>query len=277
MRCRRSIGLFALAALLSIAAAEARAHDDSKYPDWTGQWRVIGGNRWDPTKPEGRSQQPPLTPEYQAIFQASLADQEAGGPGNDLRFSCYPAGMPRMMTAIFAIEFIIFPDVTHILFENHLPRRIYTDGRDWPKDIQATFAGYSIGNWVDPGDDGRYHALEVETRGFKGPRAYEPSGLPLHEDNETVIKERISLDRANPDILHNEITTLDHALTRPWTVTKNYRRARDRAWLENNCTENNPHVLIGKEAYYLSAEGYLMPAKKEQPPPDLRYFDRARK
>jgi hypothetical protein len=31
-------------------------------------------------------------------------------------------------------------------------------------------------------------------------------------------------------------------------------------------------VRIGDEAYYLSAEGMLMPAKKGQAPPDLRYF-----
>jgi hypothetical protein len=36
-------------------------------------------------------------------------------------------------------------------------------------------------------------------------------------------------------------------------------------------------VRIGKENYMMSADGYLMPAKKDQPPPDLRYFNQARK
>ena len=40
------------------------------------------------------------------------------------------------------------------------------------------------------------------------------------------------------------------------------------------CAESNNHVSIGKENYYLSADGYLMPTKKGQPPPDLRYFNR---
>jgi hypothetical protein len=31
-------------------------------------------------------------------------------------------------------------------------------------------------------------------------------------------------------------------------------------------------VKVGHENYFLSAEGLLMPAKKDQPPPDLRYF-----
>ena len=64
--------------------------------------------------------------------------------------------------------------------------------------------------------------LQVETRGFKGPRAYDETGLPLHMDNQSIFKERIYHDKANPNILHDEITIIDHALTRPWTVDKKY-------------------------------------------------------
>jgi hypothetical protein len=35
--------------------------------------------------------------------------------------------------------------------------------------------------------------------------------------------------------------------------------------------------VIGKENYFLSADGLLMPAKKDQPPPDLRYFKQTQK
>ena len=119
--------------------------------------------------------------------------------------------------------------------------------------------------------------LEVETRNFKGPRNYEPSGIPLHEDNESIIKERMYISKNNPDTLMNEITTVDHALTRPWKVVKEYRREKNVEWHEDLCTENNNHVTIGKEIYFMSADGYLMPAKKDQAPPDLRYFTRTQK
>ena len=66
--------------------------------------------------------------------------------------------------------------------------------------------------------DGRFDVLEVETRGFKGPRTFDASGLPLHQDNRTIVKERIYLDKAG--ILHDQITVIDHALTRPWTAVK---------------------------------------------------------
>ena len=158
-------------------------------------------------------------------------------------------------------------------------RRVFTDGRDWPKEIEPTFQGYSIGRWIDEDGDGRYDVLEVETRGFKGPRFYDVSGLPLHRDNQSVFKERIFLDKADSNILHDEITVIDNALTRPWIVEKKYVRNADpqSEWPESVCAEYNAWVFIGKDAYYQSSDGYLMPATKGQEPPDLRYFKQSRK
>ena len=233
--------------------------------------------QWDTGKPMGRGQQAPLTPEFQAIFEAGLASQREGGQGNDPRYGCLPQGMPRVMSALFPMEFLISPRATHILFENHLPRRIYTDGRDWPtKDMEPAFVGYSIGRWIDEDGDGRYDVLEAETRHIRGPRTFEPSGLPLHTDNQTVVKERIAFDKADRNVLHDEITTIDHALSRPWTVTQSYRRENREIWVDNTCAEFNSHVVVGKEHYFLSGERLLMPVRKNQPPPDLRYFKDAR-
>ncbi len=281
MLYRSSIGAIALAAALGATLAGAQAWDDAKYPDFKGQWRVIGGPmRYDGSKPWGPGQQAPLTAEYQAIFEANLADQAAGGQGLDRDYVCNSPGMPRVTNGYGQMEIIVTPDTTYILIQHiHDDRRIFTDGRDWPAEIEPTYLGYSIGKWLDTDGDGRYDLLEVETRHFKGPRAYDTSGIPLHRDNATIVKERIYLDKADPDIFHDEVTVFDHALTRPWTVTKSYRREPDPRpyWREVNCAENNNHVEIGKENYMLSADGLLMPTKKDQPPPDLRYFNRAGK
>jgi hypothetical protein len=83
-----------------------------------------------------------------------------------------------------------------------------------------------------------------------------------NQNNQTVIKERLFLDKANPDALSDEITVIDHALTRPWTVTKRYRRDTDAIRLEYNCSEDNHHVLIGGQDYFLSGDNMLMPSKK---------------
>ncbi|HLQ94576.1 MAG TPA: hypothetical protein VK148_31545 [Xanthobacteraceae bacterium] len=280
---RNLIGAVAFAAL-SMTVTGAQAFDDSKYPDWKGQWMggwihrnpgVTGQPSYDPLKSDGRGQQAPLTPEYQKIHEASLADQANGGPGSDPQAACLPSGMPRMMIGYYPMEIIITPDTTHLLMEHiHNFRRIYTDGRSWPEDIDPSFAGYSIGKWVDEDGDGRYDVLIVETRGLKGPRAFDSTGLPLHNDNQTIVKERIYQDKSNPNIIYDEITTIDNALTRPWTVTKNYNRDPNPqpVWREFICAEANSWIIIGKEGYYVSADGRLMPTRKGQPPPDTTYF-----
>jgi hypothetical protein len=273
-----SLAALAVAAELVLMIGAAAAFDDSKYPDWSGQWRRPSGvgTQWDQTKRPGLAQQAPLIPEYQARLTASIADQERGGQGDDVRVSCITAGMPRIMTGTRPFEVVVLPAVTYVYGEGNMPRRIYTDGRSFPTDEEPTYMGYSIGKWIDENGDGKYDVLEVETRNFKGPRTYEFSGILLHDDNESVIKERFFLDRANSDLLRIEITSIDHALTRPWTVVKSFQRERNFLWAEYDCAESNNHVMVGKEYYFLSGDGYLMPTRKDQPPPDARYFKTAK-
>src|SRR6266581_7435392 len=241
MHDRRWTGLMTLCAALCFTMTAAWAFDESKYPDLNGKWERVGRPVW----LQG-SEKPPLTPEYQALYEKNVADQKSGGQGMETSWRCLPPGMPRIMNMFGRMEIVITPATVHILISHiHDNRRIYTDGRTWPQDLEPTFKGYSIGKWLDTDGDGRYDALEVETRGFKGPRTVEFSGIPLHDDNETVVKERIYLDKANPEVMHNVITIIDHAFTRPWTVDKRYRRIRKVTWYEDNCNENNHHIVIG--------------------------------
>jgi hypothetical protein len=283
---RSSIAALAVATALNAAIDGAQAADDAKYPDWSGQWTVIltpglAGQRvkFDPTKPWGPGQGAPLTAEYQKVLKESMADQANGGIGNCPGATCRAGGMPRMMS-VGQFEYIVTPETTYVLLggEDHY-RRIFTDGRDWPETIEPTYQGYSIGKWVDEDGDGRYDVLEVETRGFKGPRAYDGTGLPLAFDNQSIFRERFYLDKTNPSILHDMITVIDHALTRPWTVDKTFRRNPNPHpnWTEYYCAEGNNQVVIGKDNYFLSADGLLMPVRRGQPMPDLRYFKQTQK
>src|SRR6516162_4407392 len=100
-------GALALCVPLWITAAGAQVFDFGQYPDLRGQWVRYGPSdpdlngplirlgpsgmfrtRFDPHKPPGAGQQVPFTPEYQAIFDANLKDQEAGGQGTAQTFSC---------------------------------------------------------------------------------------------------------------------------------------------------------------------------------------------
>src|SRR5207302_1367169 len=115
-------------------------------------------------------------------------------------------------------------------------RRIFTDGRPFPRDAEPASIGYSIGKWIDTDGDGKYDVLEVETRNFKGPRVYDESGLTLH-----------------PDDMSDAVTVIDNGLSRPWTVMKSYTRelTRRASWREEVCAEVNGHVKIGTEFYKL--------------------------
>ena len=272
-----------LAALL-LTGRLAGAGEEVKYPDLRGQWlgvlRTVAGlpgqPSFDPGRPWGKGQDAPLTPEYQAILEHNLKAQEEGGLGDWRGAACLGFGMPLIAYGFQPMEIIVTPETTYMLVNwvEHT-RRIFTDAREWPAEIEPTLTGYSIGHWFDSTHEGRYDVLEVETRGpFKGPRHYDAAGLPLHYDNQSVFKERFYLDKSQKNLLHDEITVIDHALTRPWTVVRDFRRNPDPRpqWGEFVCAEGNAYVEIEKETYYLSADGLLMPMKKGQRPPDLRYF-----
>jgi hypothetical protein len=280
MLFKSMIGSIALAtAVLAGPAAAQQSFDASKYPAFAGQWQRVGPlGVFDSTKPSGRGQQAPLTPEYQKIFEANLAEVAKGGFGDDPVYTCIPEGMPRAMTLVLPMEMVVTPSTTYIMMEYlSMLRRIYTDGRAFPTDEDPSWMGYSIGKWIDEDGSGRYNVLEVETRNLKNPRTFDPSGLPVHKDGETVVKERFYLDKANPNTLYDQITVFDHALTKPWTVLKTMKREPKPIWVESICGEGNVHVNIANQHYMLNGDGELMPAMKDQPPPDLKHFNQTKK
>jgi len=79
------------------------------------------------------------------------------------------------------------------------------------------------------------------------------------KDNQTLVKERLFLDKNDKDILRNEITTIDKAFTRPWTVGKTIK------W----CTIRVVGISLpaalqcgfhSVDEYRLGPDGRLMPA-----------------
>src|SRR5215475_13585969 len=128
------IAALPLATMLHVSAADAQIFDASKYPNLKGQWRVVGGPmRFDTGKPWGPGQGAPLIPKYQAIFEANVEDQAAGGQGTTPTYTCLSPGMPRVTNSYGQVEIVVTPDTTHILVQHiYDNRRIFTDGRDWP-------------------------------------------------------------------------------------------------------------------------------------------------
>src|SRR5436190_12341475 len=124
MRHRSSIRAAAMTVALLMTSLAALAFDDAKYPDLSGQWVAVrlgvrGQPAFDPTKPWGLGQQAPLTPQYQAVLDASVADQARGGQGNWHSGSrCLPPGMPATMTVYGEMEIVVLPETTYVLL-NH--------------------------------------------------------------------------------------------------------------------------------------------------------------
>ncbi len=218
--------------------------------DLTGIWINQGGIGWTPGVPPGRGQNPPLTPAYAKIFEQHLDDADRGKPTGDPTAACLPPGMPRVMTMTYPMEITMGPDRIMIYAEwDEQVRRIFMDGRPLAVDPDPTYNGQSAGHW-------KGNFLLATTFGLRADTNLEASGLP--KSDKTIVYERIWL--ADDDTLRDEITLVDPVgYTKPWTVTKTYKRAPpDFTLLPYVCLENNRNP-IGPDG---STEVILQPGGK---------------
>jgi hypothetical protein len=232
-------GILALGALgtTSVAKTMAAAHA-VRLPDWDGVWAPDEGPLFDPSaaaRPESKGldlyqmrDYPPYNADFERKYRAILDSNTAGKPNNDPAARCLPLGMPRMM-ALYPVEFVIRSSRTYILFEQYSQvRRIFTDGRKHPDELEPGFAGHSIGHWE--GD-----TLVIDTVGIRGDLTFDTIGTP-HSDA-LHLTER--LRRTSRDIIEDRIVIEDpKAFTQPWTVVRRYRRQP--GWqIEEFVCENN--------------------------------------
>lgn len=238
MRFRRAgflpaILAFAACGFAALAAAQApRSEPPPK--NWDGVWERVGGFSFDPTLPAGVLDKPPYNAEYAAKWQAVLAAEKAGHPKGDPTADCLPPGMPRMMNMVYPMDLTVTPRVTVVTPEwGEQSHRIYTDGRDHPKDLDPSYNGHAIGYW-------KGGMLFADTIGLRGDTRFNAAGAP-HSDA-IHLKERYWL--AEPDTLKVEITVDDpKAFTHPWVVTKTYKRRPGWEIAEYVCNENNRNPI----------------------------------
>jgi hypothetical protein len=82
---------------------------------------------WDPAKPPSLGQPPPLTPEYQKVFETNLAKGKAG-VFFDIKGTCGPVGMPRVMILYEPMEIVIRAKTTYLLLSMK-PNPAHLQGR----------------------------------------------------------------------------------------------------------------------------------------------------
>jgi hypothetical protein len=228
------VAALAVAAIPAQAAAPAAAFPQGQYgalntlPDWGGVWTLVFA------PPSGPPPQPKLKGKYLTGYQAwAKAAIETGGAAPRDASNCLPPGMPGIMTMIpqYPIEFLFNPGRVTILHEAWMQwRRIFTDGRSHPEDLDPSFNGHSTGHWE--GD-----TLVIETVGVND-TVFMTMGAG-HSDKMRLL-ERIHLAKDDPDTLEVEMTVDDpEALETPFVTKATYSRVRDGDLLEFVCAEND--------------------------------------
>jgi hypothetical protein len=173
-------------------------------PDWSGWWalRPVAGNSFAAAPP------PPLRPEDLARLRSARATPDAhADPG---RF-CRPEQFVGInVRPAPSIEFLFTPGRVTLTNELGAVRRIYTDGRQLPADIDDSNMGTSIGHWEG-------QTLVVETTGINPQARFpdpNPGSIPIGRN--AKVRERIALK--------GEYLELDVLVTAPDILTAPYAR-----------------------------------------------------
>jgi hypothetical protein len=207
----------------------------SRLPDWSGAWGLDAGSftqlREAAAAPVGNPNVPLLTPPYEKIrYENNIANGGQGPDGKGVPTNsaqCIPDGMPLIMTAAYAHEYLFTPGKVTIIVENNEVRRIYTDGRGHPADPELTFEGNSIGHWEGP-------TLVADTVAIK-PKAMLVVGV--HITQKVHILERFS--RQDAQTMRIETTVMDTDMfIKPYHYVRTYKRS-PAGMIEYFCTENN--------------------------------------
>lgn len=231
-----------VAAALSLVPAQPASA--AALPDWSGVWELVGGTLFDRATaepPDGRSgepgvrERPPYNAEWEAKYVAYIAKVAANRFPDPVSTCGTPAGFPRLLSIVDGYEFVVTPKQTWILTENG-PNvaRIYTDGREHlsEEDIWPTYTGDSVGHWEG-------ETLVFTTIGLKGEDGtiVDRTGAVLSDQMRVLTR----LRKRDDGMMEAVITIEDPlALTRPWTVTKTYRKLEgDVRIMDYACAENN--------------------------------------
>ena len=225
----------------------------ARLPDWSGWWLAsIARTPAD----ELRSEPAPFKPEVLDAISAARADASP----DPLRH-CRPwqfTGSSGRFTE--ALEFLYTPGRVTLTNERGLIRRIYTDGRPMPTDLEPTNTGTSIGYWEG-------ETLVIQTAGID-PRALYPNsgeGAVAIGEN-AVISERIFLKDENT-LQFDVVTVAPEIFNAPDRRTQLYTRlAKAMANEISFCSEFDRSIEPGTGRQRFD----MTPPPDLPPPPPLR-------
>jgi hypothetical protein len=224
-------------------AAPAPRHDIS------GTWEPANGpgegiqGTGSKSMPADGKHEPPYTP-----LGLELLSRSKPGNGNrevlpadidDPVFFCNPQGMPREdLYELRETQILQTPSKLVILYEfDKIWRVVWLDGREFPKDPEPRWFGYSVGKWVDD------TTLVVDTVGTDERTWVDKAGRPHSGD--LRIEERFH--RVDHDHLELTVTIDDPKMyTKPWKNTRTFVLMKPgQEILEYSCDENNKEITEG--------------------------------
>jgi len=132
---------------------------------------------------------------------------------NDPAWHCDPQGMPREdLFELRQTQIVQMPEKVLILYEyGRVWRTIWTDGRDFPKNPEPRWFGYSIGKWEDD------YTLVVDTVGMDEKTWIDRAGRP-HSD---VLHVEERFHRVDQDTLELSVKIDDPKMyTKPWMAVE---------------------------------------------------------
>ena len=230
---RTAAGAGAAIALLVLAGSQAAAQTPAEGRAGGGDHKIAG--LWENLSGVlYGTEEPPLKgPFLKAYKDHQEAQRKSLRSLDDHLATCLPSGAPRVMFAPFPIEILETRGQVTIIQESmSQTRRIFTDGRSHPADLEPTWNGHSIGKWE--GD-----TLVVDTVGVRDDTVLDSRNVP-HSDAMHLI-ERIR--RTAPDTLEYTYTVDDpKAFSQPFSGKKTYRYRPDWQVLDWICENNRESI-----------------------------------
>ena len=183
----------------------------------------------------GQDLYPPFRPEVKAAADAGYKKVKEGGKVvSDVQRLCLPIGMPGMVINEFALKFLETPgEVTIVSEDSPLVRTIYLNKKAHDADQDPSWNGDSIGHW-----EGKTLVVDTTNLNDRTPHiAWVRDVVSLT----THITERYHVEKGG-QVLINDMTFEDpKLLTKPWTVSYKYYRAKPDVHLwEYVCEPNAP-------------------------------------
>jgi len=149
---------------------------------------------------------------------------------------CLPQGLTRSINSPFPMQIVQTPKTFAVLYEAwNVFHVVPLDGRGFPKDVEPTWMGTSIGKW--DGD-----SLVVTTAGFNEKTNLDTVGHP-HSDQMKVTERYTRTDEKH--IAYEIVIDDPKTYTKPWKNVRRFTLRPDWDIMEYSCEENNKDLWDG--------------------------------